>query len=57
MIYLGSIQIYNDGGDSVRLVVDTQPYLDQKYTELEASGETFPEALTNLMEQIEGLPE
>jgi hypothetical protein len=55
MRYLGSIDIYEDEGDTIRLSPDTK--VDQRYNDLEANGQNFPEALSNLLEQIEGLPE
>ena len=55
-IFLGGIGIYNvDEGIQVKINAD--PLLRRDYDELEGNGKTLVEALFDLQEQIEGLPE
>ena len=55
-IFLGHIYVYRvDGG--ITAVVDSDPFLNPDYDELEGNGETLTEALTDLQEQMEALPE
>ena len=56
MIILGSLDVFNTG-DGIRITVNTEPYLDTRYEDLEGNGETLKDALADLLEQVERLPE
>lgn len=51
-VTLGNIRIDNVDGQYIRLTIDAQPYLTPELDDLEAYGETFPDALNSLQEQI-----
>ena len=55
-VFLGGIAIYRvDEGFKVE--VNDHPFLRHDYNELEGNGETVIEALSDLQEQMEALPE
>jgi hypothetical protein len=58
MRHLGAINIYqyDDEAKTIALCVDS-PSLDKRYMDIDAAGETFTEALADLLEHIEELPE
>lgn len=53
VVTLGNIRIDNVDGKYIRLTVDAHPFLTPLLDELEATGETLQEALTNLEELVE----
>ncbi len=54
-VTLGNIRIDNVDGQAIRLTIDAHPFLTKSLDELEVVGETFPEALANLVEAVEAL--
>lgn len=54
---IGSIRIIDNHGESIRVVVATGPSLPYRYDQLEGEGETLAEALADLLDQIEEIPE
>jgi hypothetical protein len=48
LIKLGTINIYNDNGEGIKLVIDSEPYLTDTLEGVEGNGETFQEALEDL---------
>ncbi len=50
-ITLGNIRIENVDG-TIFLSIDAHPFLTGELDELEATGETFQEALTDLQEKV-----
>lgn len=55
-VFLGGIGIYNVD-EGIQVKVNADPLLRRDYDELEGNGETLVEALADLQEQMEGLPE
>jgi len=55
-LFLGGIAIYRLD-DGIRAVVNCTPFLNPDYDELEGNGETVTEALADLQEQMEALPQ
>jgi len=55
-IFLGAIAIYNTD-DGIQLKVNGEPFLRKDYDELEGNGETLLDALADLQEQMEELPQ
>ena len=57
---LGVIRIFNeriDGESHIKVVIDCEPYLDSRYHQIEGIGEQFSDALSNLLEELEGIPD
>jgi hypothetical protein len=54
-VTIGTIRIDNVNGEFLRLTIDTDPYLDRRFEQVEAQGYTLAEALLGLHEQVEAL--